>query len=301
MATPTCATPTSSTPRGLVNPAFRLETAEAMCGQYGLALNLMDSTGLLTRPAKEEMFYKCLNAVASYGPSRGLKPLNFRQWRHLGLGIARKGPDFWQDNRQPVLSDLADYQATLKDYFSLAQGLAVGRNPQAGYEVMRAYLALHPSEAEGWAQLVQYLTLDVNKKEYSAQMVTNTLVEAAREADPEPAASLFMGRAACNLPDPALAEFFFGQAVSLDPDNPKTYLQMAQCKVRLGEQWKAVSLFEKALALKPDSAAIYVALGKVYASLQRYSQAVDQYQKALDLEPGDQEAKRALKSIGVHE
>jgi tetratricopeptide (TPR) repeat protein len=79
------------------------------------------------------------------------------------------------------------------------------------------------------------------------------------------------------------AQSEFETAISLDPDNARTYLHLAQTRLYLGEPEAGISPLERAIRLRsddPNIALTYWALGTCQLLLGRVDQAIDLLQTA---------------------
>jgi tetratricopeptide (TPR) repeat protein len=79
------------------------------------------------------------------------------------------------------------------------------------------------------------------------------------------------------------AQSEFETAISLDPDNARTYLHLAQTRLYLGEPEAGISPLEQAIRLRsddPNIAITYWALGTCQLLLGRVDQAIDLLQTA---------------------
>jgi len=76
----------------------------------------------------------------------------------------------------------------------------------------------------------------------------------------------------------------FETAISLDPNNPRTYLHLGETRLYLGQPEAGISPLEQAIRLRPDDpnlAFTYWALGTCQLLLGRVDQAIDLLQTAL--------------------
>ena len=75
------------------------------------------------------------------------------------------------------------------------------------------------------------------------------------------------------------------EAIRLDPDNPRLYLERAEARASLERYEEAVPGFDRAIGLEPDHAAAYLGRCHAKSELGRHEQAIEDYDHAVHLDP----------------
>ena len=89
----------------------------------------------------------------------------------------------------------------------------------------------------------------------------------------------------------------FSKSIKLDPNNSKTYSNLASGFNNLGQFSEAIINYNKAITLKPDFAEAHFNLGKTLNDVERFDDAILSYSKAIDLNPEFEEAYNNLVKI----
>ncbi len=77
----------------------------------------------------------------------------------------------------------------------------------------------------------------------------------------------------------------YTEAIQLDPDYAKAYLNRGYAYDGLGQHQRAIEDFDKAIQLEPDDAVAYNNRGAAYYYLGQYQRAIEDYDKAIQLDP----------------
>ncbi|MFH1440331.1 MAG: tetratricopeptide repeat protein [Candidatus Woesearchaeota archaeon] len=99
--------------------------------------------------------------------------------------------------------------------------------------------------------------------------------------------------------DFTLAEFYFKEAINLNPIYLKAYNNLGLVFLDTGKSDDAERLFKKLIGAKPDYAEAYNNLGLVYANKGEYSKAKEMFINALEINPGFKAAKDNLVKVGL--
>ncbi|MGH7198520.1 MAG: tetratricopeptide repeat protein [Candidatus Omnitrophota bacterium] len=95
------------------------------------------------------------------------------------------------------------------------------------------------------------------------------------------------------------ARLHFLKTVELEPDSALGHNNLGMIYGKLGQNEKAGEEFEMAIRLNPQSARAYTNLGVVRYQEGRVEEARGLWQKALEVDPEFEEARRALKLLGM--
>jgi tetratricopeptide (TPR) repeat protein len=83
----------------------------------------------------------------------------------------------------------------------------------------------------------------------------------------------------------ALARHVLGQALRLDPDDPKAYFNLGLAQEGLGEDEAALAAFRKATELNPVYGGAYYNLGTLLIKRKEYRAALEPLSEAVRLSP----------------
>ncbi|MCB2191218.1 MAG: tetratricopeptide repeat protein [Deltaproteobacteria bacterium] len=274
---------------------------ESICRKYGQSLHLMRRTlrNSWFRRVEARAYGRCFALVTDYSQARILKPETDRQWLLMGLGIGKKlVTKNWPATSVLVLKDLQANDADLDQYRALARGLEKAGQPFASYEVMRKYVASHPSDPEGWLRLLN--TMLRHKKIFSGLQVLVVIKQAQKRAEFSLDQLLHLATAARRAGKINTAIDILENAILTNSDDPKAFVQLGECFMAAARPKEAIEAYKKAVVLSPKSSIYHVYLGLAYAKDKEYEAAVQAIQRALDLNPNDKKAKTALKKMGIY-
>lgn len=77
----------------------------------------------------------------------------------------------------------------------------------------------------------------------------------------------------------------YNQALHLEPNNTKSYLNLGVMWRKKGELSKAIALYQKAIALQPNLHSAYFNLGNIFLEQQRLDEAIVAYLQTLLIQP----------------
>jgi tetratricopeptide (TPR) repeat protein len=97
------------------------------------------------------------------------------------------------------------------------------------------------------------------------------------------------------------AQFFYGQALKVAPDDSVAMCRMASSKYAQGKFDEAMTLLRELIAKRPRSHCAYFTLGVSFADAGLYRDAIRQWRKVVELAPDSPEAVSAKESIDVLE
>ena len=80
------------------------------------------------------------------------------------------------------------------------------------------------------------------------------------------------------------------EAIRLDPDNPRLYLERAGTHSRLDRYEEAVADYDRAIRVDPDLAAAYRGRCHAKSELRRHEEAIEDYDHAVHLDPASASA-----------
>lgn len=89
----------------------------------------------------------------------------------------------------------------------------------------------------------------------------------------------------------------FSKAVSLEPSDISSAVQMSKCLSKSGDKNEAIRLLNKTLELHPTSAEAKVQLGVLYYSQMRMKEALSEWQDAITLDPENEMARMYLSML----
>jgi tetratricopeptide (TPR) repeat protein len=92
---------------------------------------------------------------------------------------------------------------------------------------------------------------------------------------------------------------YFNQSLAADYRNADTYREKAIALYHLKQYENALVTLDKSLQFNPDDDEAYFLLGQNFEKLNRTQDAIDSYNTALSYDPNYQEAKEALRLIGI--
>ena len=75
------------------------------------------------------------------------------------------------------------------------------------------------------------------------------------------------------------------EAIRLDPDNPRLYVERAGAHSKLDRYEEAVADYDRAIGLDPDHAAAYLGRCHARSELGRHEEAIEDYDHAVHLDP----------------
>ena len=76
------------------------------------------------------------------------------------------------------------------------------------------------------------------------------------------------------------------KALALDRQLAQAQKLMGDALQKTGKKKEAIGYYQQAISIQPDFAKVYVNLGSLYANQKQWQQAVDSYQQALKIDPG---------------
>jgi tetratricopeptide (TPR) repeat protein len=94
-----------------------------------------------------------------------------------------------------------------------------------------------------------------------------------------------LGLARSRMGDLEGAEVAFKKAISINFNDPRAILALANLQLRLGDYAGAEDLARASIGLRPDNADTYYILGCVYAQTKRLTNAVEAYQQSIHYQP----------------
>lgn len=95
----------------------------------------------------------------------------------------------------------------------------------------------------------------------------------------------FLGIACSFFGEDATATREFEAAVRLHPDFPEAYLNLAQCRIEVGDFAQAEDCYRQALKIAPACCEAHKFLGKLLESGNRTTEAVRHYKMAVSIDP----------------
>ena len=75
------------------------------------------------------------------------------------------------------------------------------------------------------------------------------------------------------------------EAIRVDPDSPRLYLERAGARSKLDRYEEAVADYDRAIGIDSDNAAAYLGRCHAKSELGRYEEAIEDYDRAVDLDP----------------
>ena len=75
------------------------------------------------------------------------------------------------------------------------------------------------------------------------------------------------------------------EAIRLDPDSPRLYLERAEADSKLDRFEEAVADYDRAIGLDSDNAAAYLGRCHAKSELGKHEEAIEDYDQAVDLDP----------------
>jgi tetratricopeptide (TPR) repeat protein len=84
-------------------------------------------------------------------------------------------------------------------------------------------------------------------------------------------------------------EFFedYNQAIRLDPNNAKAFLNRGLAYYDIGQYQQAIEDYNQSISLAPNNAQAYLNRGLSYVELDKYQQAIEDFNQAIRLDPTD--------------
>ena len=75
------------------------------------------------------------------------------------------------------------------------------------------------------------------------------------------------------------------EAIRLEPDNPRLYIERAVAHSKLNRYEEAVADYDRVIGLDPDHAAAYLGRCHAKSELGRHEEAIEDYDHAVHLDP----------------
>ncbi len=79
----------------------------------------------------------------------------------------------------------------------------------------------------------------------------------------------------------------FKRSIRINPSNPFSYYHLGLSSKKLGLEQDAIDSFKKAVSIKLDYSEAYFSLGNVYSSQKMHDEAIDVYKKVIEINPND--------------
>jgi tetratricopeptide (TPR) repeat protein len=195
-------------------------------------------------------------------------------------GLARYA-EAEQELGQAVQMDLSDYGIR----YELGFVLLHENKPEQALPHLQKALEIRPESAEARFQLANALKA-LNRTEEAKAEFQKFQAQKERGVSENIAAATGSGANKLLVEgDPNHAAERYREALKLDPNNAKTWFNLAIALDELGRKSEEQNALEKALALDPSLPQPHNQVGLIYASQGRVAEAEEHFKKAISLDP----------------